>query len=145
MAESSLEKLLHWHHETAPALLDETGQGNLREIGYHWLMVELDSLNASDSMDVRHFCFEANEACSRRSHHARKEHWRRFYLILDLVCLRLVRYDPDTFWFRSECSLLRRIGRRIQKIDDPIIRSAAWEYSKIPFYNLGLSDVKADA
>jgi len=108
-------------------------------------MVELGTLNESDSVDVRHFCFEANEISTFRSRDAQSEHWRRFYLILDLVCLRLVRYNPDTFWFRSESSLLRRIGRQIKRIDDPIIRSAAWEYSKIPFYNLGLSDVKADA
>lgn len=132
--ESALQNLLHWHGKTEPALLDELEEcHHLRQIGYGWLMFELGTLNESDSVDVRHFCFEANEISTFRSRNAQSEHWHRFYLILDLVCLRLVRYDPDTFWFRTESALLRRIGRRIQKIENASIRSAAWKYSKIPF------------
>ena len=125
-----LQILINWHRETEGRLVE--GLHDRDEHSYSAVIKEIESFMRLGALDVSEFRFEANEISILRSQKSQLEHWRRFFLLLDLLCLRFVRYDADYFWYRSESTLLRRIGRRLSSEKSQKIRSAAWRYVAIP-------------
>jgi hypothetical protein len=126
----TFEILFNWHRETEGILVKSLHDRD--QHSYAMVMREIESFMRLGTLDVNEFRFEANEISFSRSRKSQLEHWRRFFLVLDLLCLRFVRYDPDYFWYRSEKTLLRRIGRLVKNEPNQKIRSAAWKYIAIP-------------
>jgi hypothetical protein len=93
-------------------------------------MKEIESFLQFEVYNVDEFRFYANEISFGYNGKCRFEYWRRFFLVLDLICIRLIRFNPEYFWYQSERALFRRVGRRLSR--EPKIRRAAWRFVRMP-------------